>query len=417
MNFVEKLSYQSLVDLIDECNKSIFWVSPSLTVEIAHALAEEAKKGKSVHVVTDINPDRFKHFEGEFKAVEILKEVPNLKLKTADNVGLGFFIIDDMGFAFFNPLRAYEKDGERFNAFQFGKETSELLKSLFFNLSLEAEPNEPNIFTAKKKEDIQKDLNIHDLKDKGIEETKKELEKDPPLNIDFQQIINIYRAYFQFVEVKFKGSNFHIKKVKLPRNALPIKDTALKKSIESNLRLFSNIPQKGLFQPFFDLKDEWDKLRESYITYINAREKNVIKKEDISKFEDGYHKIKKRVENVKRELNVKIQGEIFETETRIRDNLKDFFKANRTDKLKGMEGYMLENGAENEANKIVSKIKFPSADKLLCGLSIEKHYYDITWEDLNNEEVIKEFKTKGLIDEGQAYELKSMSKAFEVHGE
>lgn len=67
MNFVKKLNYKALVDLIDRCSRSIFWVSPALTVEIAYALAEAAKKGRNVNVVTDINPDRFKRFEGEFK--------------------------------------------------------------------------------------------------------------------------------------------------------------------------------------------------------------------------------------------------------------------------------------------------------------------------------------------------------------
>lgn len=407
---IKKFTYQAIVDLLHNAQGKVYWVSPSITIEIAHALNELTRKGINVSVLLDIDPKRFRHYEGELEAIEILKDNSAVNLIKAKNLGLGFIIVDRKGYAFFNPMRAFESDGDRYNAFKLDQETIESLKSLFFNF----ENKHQDLFELSDSEQVQKNLEIEELEHIDIENTKKELQKDPPLKIDLKRVINVYRTNFQFVDITFSGSKLHIKKVKLPKNALPFKDTRLKNSIESQLRLFSDIPNKDFFKSFFDLKEDYDNMRFCYITHIKSREKNIIRKKDKPDFEKEFSELLDQVSKVKKDLIAKLQEEIYSTKTSVRDNLKQFLISNPTDELSLLKERALESGAEHQANDIVSRINFPSANDLLEKLTLKKYYYDITWEDLNDEEVIKEFKEKSLISDNEMSDLKTMSQAYEL---
>ncbi len=411
MEFVKKLNYKSIVDFLHNAQEEVFWVSPSLTVEIAYALTELTKSGIRVSVLTDINADRFRHYEGEFSAVEILVNNSDLTLKKARNLGLGFIIADRQGYAFFSPLRGYEQDGDRYNAFKLDENSISPLISHFF----ESEEHKHDIFESSEAEQLKQELHIESVQPSDIEETKEELKKDPPLRLDLKRLINVYRSQFQIVEIKFPGSNLHIKKIKLPKNALPFTDTRLKNSIESQLRLFDDIPKKDFFQPFFDVKEDYEILRASFVTYIKTREKNIIKKNDKPAFEIEFNQLVSKVLKVKDILKSNLQEEIIKTKAAIRDSLKQFFINNPTETLSELNGETLEQGAEQEANDIVGRIHFPSAKKLLENLRLEKFYYDLTWEDLKDREVIEEFKEKRLITEDEMSNLIIMSQAYEIN--
>ena len=46
-------------------------------------------------------------------------------------------------------------------------------------------------------------------------------------------------------------------------------------------------------------------------------------------------------------------------------------------------------------------MKFPEAKELLDEIDINVFYYDITWEDLNNKDVLKEMVKKGLFSKNE----------------
>lgn len=407
---IKKFTYQTIVDLLYEAKNEIFWVSPSLTIEIAHTLSEIANSGINVTVLTDIEPDRFRQYEGELSAVELLLGNPKLTLKKAENLGLGFIVVDQQGYAFFNPLRAYEQDGNRYNAFKLETITTNGLIHQFFG----KRTGRRDLFESSEAEQLKEKLQIKLLESSDVEETKKELKKDPPLKLDLKRLINVYRTQFQIVEMKFSGSNLHIKKIKLPKKALPFTDSRLKNSIESQLRLFQDIPKKDFFQPFFDLKEEYDVLRSDYVTHLKTREKNIIRKNDKHAFEKEFSELANKISKVSDDLISRLQEEINNTKAAIRDNLKQFFITNPIETLSVLSGSALDQGAEQQANDIVGIIRFPSAKDLLENLHLEKYYYDLTWEDLNDTDVIEEFKQKRLITEDELSKLVSMRQAYEI---
>ena len=59
--------------------------------------------------------------------------------------------------------------------------------------------------------------------------------------------------------------------------------------------------------------------------------------------------------------------------------------------------------------------QFPSSKDLLKCLEIDYKFYDLTWEDLNNKEILEEMSTYGLIDANDSVTIKKV--AIEVESE
>ena len=59
-------------------------------------------------------------------------------------------------------------------------------------------------------------------------------------------------------------------------------------------------------------------------------------------------------------------------------------------------------------------MSFPDASQILEKLKVEKFYYDLTWEDLNNKDVIQEFVDKKLIDDKEQEGLMKFTEAYEI---
>lgn len=55
-----------------------------------------------------------------------------------------------------------------------------------------------------------------------------------PLNPDYKRIVEFYSNKFQYVKLKFNGSNLQHRKIELPPRVLPVADTELKKDWKPN---------------------------------------------------------------------------------------------------------------------------------------------------------------------------------------
>lgn len=410
MEILKKFTFNAIVDYLYNAKKEVYWISPTLTTEIAHTLKDIADLGIEVSILTDLNPDRFRNYEGELEAIDLLLKNNRIAIYKARDLGVGFVVVDKEGYAFFTPQRAYEQDGDRFNGLKLDKKTINRLISLLFKPNIDTQ----DIFESFEYDHLIDSLQLSIVEETDIIRTRKELEIDPPLKLNIKRLINVYKSQFQIVDIKFTGSKLHIKKIKLPNNALPFSDSRLKNSIESQLRLFSEINKKEYFNPFFEVIDQYDILKGQYLTYIKSRDKNVIKKIDKPQFDKYIISLNSKIVTLKNDLKFKLQEEIINTKAAIRDNLKQFIMVNPTEPLLNLSERGLEQGAEQQANDIVSRINFPTAESLLANLSLQKNYYDLTWEDLNDSNVIKEFLEKGLITKDEMSEFNNVRRAYEI---
>lgn len=388
-----------LVDLFKTAKHEILFSSPGISEVVAEALISSQKyDGIKVKVYLEFTEKSFRQGFGEISAITKLRE-NNIEYFSKEGLNLYFIIVDDTGYFYFPKSLFVEEEGTASDLFPMTKQQAKTIKLLYNNLD-ENDNDYENIVEEigidTLREVSEKIIPVTQVQSKVLETI---IEKDPPIKPDYERKLIIYQEKFQFVELKFSGANIHIKKVKLPTKALPFKDDAFKRALEANLRILDDISKKDFLKPFFDLKDHLDYIRGNFLYYIKKREKNIIKREEKFEFEKSLNSIIKDINKIKDDILNLLQQEILATHDRISINLFDFLMDNPPVELTGLKGTVLENAVRKATNKIMASIRFPLAIELLSELKLQWSFYDITWQDLNDDEVVKELQNHGLISD------------------
>jgi len=229
------------------------------------------------------------------------------------------------------------------------------------------------------------------------------LKSNPPLNPVYKRIVEFYSNKFQYVKLKFNGSNLQHRKIELPPRVLPVADTELKKRLETKLNLFDQDLVDETFSSIQELKEQLDEIREKYLPKVKSREERLLDKNRKSAFEQAVVDQKAKIGDVKTKCLVNIGKQIKMTSERLIVNLADFLAENpkvlfpEYEHLWENNEEYIEYASKEEAMSIVTKIKWPKAHDLLDELSIDLQYSDITYEDLKNKTFIKELLECGLI--------------------
>jgi hypothetical protein len=73
-----------------------------------------------------------------------------------------------------------------------------------------------------------------------------------------------------------------------------------------------------------------------------------------------------------------------------------------------------ETKIEMNIDLFIHKIHLPTASSLISKINIEDRYYDLTFEDLNDEKIMEWFLEKKLIKEDDENKIANFRKAFSV---
>jgi len=392
-----KSNFNTVVDILFSAKKEIVISLPNISTVLADAIIDlKQKKNLRIRIFMEINEQSYRTGYGEIEALKKLSDA-NITVLDKKGVNLYFIIIDNEGFFHFPKSRFTEEEGIAYDFFPMEPNQVKTIKFLFGALD-EDEEIEDEIIEIIDLNLIQSISGSFKIPEKEIiRELITTISNDPPLKPEYNRKLSVYTAKFQFVELKFKGANLHVKKVTLPSKVLPFKDAKLKNSIEANLRMFTELPEKEFMQPFFSLKEEVELLRSNFLVYLKERDKNLIVREEKAAFESILKIITDKVAALKINLQNNLQAEIGKSRDSISENLAEFLRINTVEELKGLTGEILEKEIRNYVLSIVSRINFPSAKHLLADISFSWAYYDLTWEDLNNEKVLKEMVEKKLI--------------------
>lgn len=394
-----KSDYSTILELLFQAKRQVVISIPNISIEIAESLVTINSRGIDVNIFLEISENTYRNGYGDIQAIEILQKA-NINIQNKNGLNIYFYLIDDFGYFYFPKSSYHEKEGDAFDLFPIQSSQIKQIKFLF-NL-LENEYDMLDIFDkmdSKQIDEISK--NINPLNVEIIKQLEVKLNNDPPLKPNFARTLEVYKAKFQYVDLKFKGANINSTKVKLPAKALPFKDNKLKNAIEANLKLFTDLSEKDFLNDFFEIKNKIKELREKYLFHIKIRDKSILKKESRNEFEKEIKSIVDDISNTKTKILNKLQGEINNSRKGIENSLYEFLVTNPPDNTKNLFDEVLEDRIRYEVSKIISRIRFPDANSLLDDMKLDYYYYDITWEDLNNGEFQKEMLEKKLLSENE----------------
>lgn len=422
-NYLIKLGFTELNTLIWNAKKRIYYSYPSVHSDVATAIVEKLKieKDFDVRVIIDPAERNFRQGFGEIEALDKIREC-GVKVFEVENNMISFIVVDEEGYFIFPQSRIIEEDGKLINAVRLSK--IDILKILeyFFPPTTSKEKDDFINLTSDSYQEVEKELkNLVDSIDKldkkaatkelnikNLEETRKKLELNKPLEPDLRRLVDVYTTKIQFIELSFTGVKFDIKRIPIPVEALPIKDERLIQILETKIRLFENLHGDNSLWRLKWFNNQVNDIRKEYTNPLKCRNKRVIVIDDKKELKIKVDKLKEKVDFLKNEAENLFNKEIDKAISALKETLIHYLEESKPDVLNGSESI------KDFVEYLISQIDFPSANQFKEQINLTCNFYDFTWEDLRNEEVLKELKEIRIIKEEDYNQIVEMRKAFEA---
>ena len=436
MEYYKSITQEDLIALIVKTKRSLFLCLPSLHEEIEDALgfldhtAHHNNFEVAIYILIDFDAQTFRQGYGNYPAVDrMIKD--GYDIKTLKDNRISFIISDDIGYYLFIESRSLiPAEKETINAVKIDPVSLVRLKHYFFSDTMQKEIEDEltnaiiqeSKLLEKSNALLQENrANVNIISEDKRKSVDNDLKQNPPVHPDHKRIVDFYSNKFQYVRLKFEGSNLKDYKIELPAKALPLKDDALKRRLETKLNLFDPEKAKTTFAALLAMKTKVDATREIFLVKVKSREESLLNKEQQNSFDKTIEMFKMELEDTKQKTLSSISDQILEAKSRLIIELRDFLIDNAMDIFPNLE-YLWKNDPEqlkqiahSESEDIVhKKIKWPKPHQLVNKFDLIIQYSDITFQDLKNEKFVKELHEAGLINDANANELAVFSKGIKI---
>jgi hypothetical protein len=427
MEYFKSITQSGLSELIISTKKSIYLSLPSIHYEIAGAIcyldymSDREGREVEIHILVDFDSNTFRQGYGNFDTVNnLIKGEFDVRCLTDNRIS--FIISDNIGYYLFIESRSLiPADKETINAIKIDPVSIVRLKHYFFpEVNGSAIQDElANAIIEESillKEPIIEGASavINEIDESLLNSVKADLEKNPPLNPDFKRTVELYSNKFQYAELHYKGQNIEHFTIEIPSKLLPYKNIELRKKFITRLKLFENINKSEDFVKFKTVEECKNQISEKYLTPIKCRKgRSVLKKEFKVEFENEIAALRLKLNELKNSIYSAMSDEIETAKTNLCETMRLFLLENPTEDMITMGKNNHERMAKNISKGLTNSIRVDPA-KLITKFKIDRHYADITFEDLSDSELLEEFKEKELIDEADETRLADFSKGIKV---
>ncbi|WP_338877284.1 hypothetical protein WBJ53_32890 (plasmid) [Spirosoma sp. SC4-14] len=422
--FISTLTQPGLLNVLNTARQQLIYAAPGISTDIAKVLVTLRNQGIKVKVIIDPAEESFRNSYGELKAIQIIQQ-GNCEVLEVPGNRVSFVLVDNAGYLLFNQSLALEEQGPGTNAVQLNSVQQQQLLLHFFpprnvfeatqrirdlQQAVQNAPIDINQLTTEVDTRIGESVACP-LNSVIFKEVEKNLTDNPPVHPDRRRQIMIYTSKFQFVELEFKGANLTYKRVDIPKDVLPVRDKRLKDALETKLKILET--QDNLPKSWLTLKDNVEKTREEFLVKIITANKNVLNLSRKKAFTEAIVALEQTVASAKQELASFLMAEIKQTKNRFVQTLLNFFTDNPPDELRlFVDDVNYLTYLKDYAEDIIRKINFPKPAAEMEKITFSVRYYDVTWEDLNSEQFLKELNTKGLITDQDFTQLRETEQVF-----
>jgi hypothetical protein len=434
MEYFKSFTQDDMIELVLAAKKSVYICMPAIHNDIADAIIELSYPSSNddeevdIHILVDFDAQTFRQGYGDYTALVGLI-TRYFEIKSLKDNRISFIISDDVGYYLFIESRSLiPADKETINAVRIDPLQIVHLKRYFFNssqtdnleLAIRNAVTQNNKIIEEAKLFTDQIAPIEELSEERISEVRIDLTRNPPINPDFKRIVDIYSNKFQYVKLKFEGSNLQHKKIELPTTALPISDAALKERLETKFNLFNPASLEESFTSLEALKKKVKDIRENFLTKVKSREESLLNKAYKSAFLEEIEILEKAIEETKSNILVSIAIQIEESKKQLIIDLTEFFVINPQAVFPN-DPHLWQNNldyiriaAKPKAEEIVYRIRWPEAHSLVEEFRLDVQFSDITIEDLKNKQFITELLKIGLITSEDEAQIATFSKGIKL---
>ena len=429
MEYFKTITQSGLSELIISTKKILYLSLPSIHYEIARAIcslaymADRESREVEIHILVDFDSNTFRQGYGNFETVNNLI-MGEFDIKCLKDNRISFIISDNIGYYLFIESRSLiPADKETINAIKIDPVSIVRLKHYFFP-DVKGSAIQDELANAIIEESIQlKKSNelveghsaiINEIDETLLNTVKADLEKNPPLNPDFKRTVEFYSNKFQYAELHYVGQNIEHFAIQIPAKLLPYKNNELREKLITRLKLFENINKSEVFAKFNTIEELKNQISEKYLTPIKCRKgRSVLKKELKGQFESEVVDLRMKLNELRNSIYSVMSDEIESAKKNLCETMRLFLLENPNEDMVNMGIINHERMAKNISKGLTNSIRVDPA-KLITKFKIDRHYADITFEDLSDSELLKEFKQKELIDVADETRLADFGKGIKM---
>ncbi|MBN1184307.1 MAG: hypothetical protein JXB49_18600 [Bacteroidales bacterium] len=429
-NIIFQISWPDIVNIISESKSRIRLILPSIHVEWVILLEAALLRKIDIKVCVNNTEKIIREGYGDDSAIKKLLDL-NVLVNESSPSRISLISVDNNHFLYFPTSRIFEDpvDEGISNAIALDQVTAVSILSAFFPEELSILRNNLadrrmviNEEYQERMENVIEDFSLGKINRKAntfdqgkFQSICNELKINPPIEPDLKRAIDIYNLKVQFVELRFENGKITGKRVRIPKKALPFESPELKRILDAGMKIFPNAIKNKTFHLYASIQNEVKRIREKYLQAIKCRpQKSILIKKYKSDFQNDIDEINKHIETVKLKLINDIDTEIEKSKNRLETELFEYFRKNPPAEIKKYySNDKLPLKVNDYVGGLMKNMKFPKAHELIEGMKLIVNFYDLTWDDFSDKELLNEFDEKRILK----YDLDSirqLSKAFKV---
>lgn len=427
MEYFKKITQQDLCNLIQSTENSLFLCLPSIHEEIKDSILKLKQNRNSVliNLLIDFDPQTLRQGYGEFNSISNL--FGKIGIKELPDNRISFIITDQLGYFLFVESRSIvPANKQTLNAIKIDPLSQVRIKHQFFADDIGGDIQneianaiiEESRMIENAKDDLQKDKEFSpaSITEERYEFVRKNIETNPPLKPDYKRIVEYYSNNYQYAELNYHGQNIQHTAVSIPSKILPYRNEEMKKKMITKLKLFENIDNSEFFKQFKEIEFRKKEISERFLTPLGCRpNKSILKKEEKALFTKELDELKDELETRKKDLYTVMLEEIKRSKHSLKESLCNFLLDNPTEDMKMMGDQNHQVIADNIANTLVDKLAIPDPVRIIEKFKIKVIFSDLTYEDLSDQELVKELIEKRLLKEGEMKSLASFGKGININ--
>lgn len=217
----------SLITLIEGARNRLAVIAPGLTMPVAQALAARMtdQPTLSLTVILDADAEVYRMGYGDPEALQIIREASKnemFDLREHPGVRIGVVILDDRTMVYAPVSRNVEAGStteEKPNAIMLDGDATEKLAEAVGVTAGEAE------------------VGVTGMEPERVAQMEADLEQNPPRPFDLTRRLTVFVTEVQFIELRFENATFGSRRIRLPSSFQKLEDEALRRNIDSSLKI------------------------------------------------------------------------------------------------------------------------------------------------------------------------------------
>ena len=365
----------SLCEFIASANHRLIVFVPAVSSAVAKAICErwENLGAHAVNVILDIDPSVYRLGYGDETGLNLLVKTArqlNTELHRQTGIRIGLIISDDETMAY-SPtpqlIEAGSEHPEAPNAIHFGSTPEELERELGEG------PNGTD----------DQIIGKETASDGDIDEVQKDLDDNPPQKFDIVRKVNVFNAYFEFVEFELKGTYLNRKTIPIPSHLMGVADEDAKQKLRTSFRLVD----KGDELSGEHLEKDKALIVKKYLKILKGYGSVILrtKKDD---FRTEITELKAAVVEFSKEVKETLQKRIDERREALVEALFPAIKQNPPKDWIKSDGKRPDDATLRQFLEDDLRRAFGTADRLIRQMEVKCLFKGVTYESLQDENFI-----------------------------